>query len=75
MCVFLRLQIYLAEMKVAETKEKQKEFEKSSTELLEKLTKITQKREERENEAKEMAAEMDKVSHSIQLSNPQATWH
>ena len=62
----LSFQIFLAETKVAETREKQKEFEKSSSELVEKLKKITEKREKLEAGAKETSAEMDKVSSNCE---------
>jgi predicted nuclease with TOPRIM domain len=48
-------------LKIEETKEKQKEFEKNSSELLEKLKKISDKREKCENAAKEMSTEMEQV--------------
>ncbi len=50
-------------MKIEETKEKQKEFEKNSSELLEKLKKISDKREKCENAAKEMSTEMEQVPY------------
>lgn len=57
----------MAETRVAETKEKQKEFEKSSSELVEKLKKITEKREKLEAEAKETSTEVDKVRPLVYL--------
>ena len=47
--------------------EKQKEFEKSSSELVEKLKKITEKREKLEAEAKETSTEVDKVRPLVYL--------
>jgi chromosome segregation ATPase len=64
-CSFLTFQIYLSEAKIAETREKQKEFEKSSTELLEKLKKITDKRVRCEEAAKEMTTEAEQVRRGI----------
>ena len=51
----------MCEMKIEETRAQQKEFEKNSTELLEKLKKISDKREKCENAAKEMTAELEQV--------------
>ena len=57
-------QIYLCEMKIEQVKEQQKEFEKNSTELLEKLKKISDKREKCEVAAKDLSSELEAVSSS-----------
>ena len=55
-------------MKIEEVKEQQKEFEKNSTELLEKLKKISDKREKCEVAAKDLTLELEAVSCSDCLS-------
>ena len=51
-------------MKIEQVKEQQKEFEKNSTELLEKLKKISDKREKCDVAAKDLSSELEAVSSS-----------
>lgn len=64
--VLCQLRIYLSEVKIEETKAQQKEFEKNSTELLEKLKAITEKKEEKESFAKEQSTSLEQLTKELE---------